>query len=193
MATIGRANLPIPDGADAPVGPGAFADLAAALDPRVIHHVTNQAQRDTDFADAPQRTVVVAANGTTWVKTSGTANTWATLYEPVPAWKTLTLWAGLMTYGGYTPQYRVYQGRVWMRGRVQRADGNQWVGDGPTIAATPPEAVPARLGVWAGTHSLTGDPAIGTCRIESGTSIVWYSQDGSGAYWVDISGSYWLD
>src|SRR3546814_7943695 len=49
--------------------------------------VTNKAQRDSMFSGAPQHTMVSAANGSLWVKTSSTANTWAVIYEPLTAWR----------------------------------------------------------------------------------------------------------
>lgn len=193
MATIGRANLPVPDGADAPLGPAALAELALAIDGHLPRPVADKAERDAQYADAPQRTMVVSAAGAVWIKTSSSTNTWATVYEPLPAWRPITLVDGLSVTGGYTPQYRIVGRQVHVRGRVEKTDGTPWVGSGAKIADTPPDAVPARLGVWAGGQSLTGDPSTAVCRVECATSIVWWSQDGSGGMWVDISGSYWLD
>lgn len=193
MATIGYADLPVPGGGDAPQWPGALAALAAAIDPHLVQHVTNISQRDGLYADAPLHTLVTADNGTVWIKTSATANTWGTIYEPLAAWRPITLAEGVTTAGGETPEYRIVGKRASVRGRVERVDGNPWHGSGSVIAPTPTEARPRIRATWAGGQSMTGDPVTGVCRIECGSSIVWHSQDGSGGLWVDISGSYWLD
>ncbi|MGV4890420.1 hypothetical protein ACSR0Z_28150 [Streptomyces viridosporus] len=210
MATIGYAALPVPGGGDSPTTPGHLADLAAAIDPRLWQHVTNLADRDTRLSGAPARTVAVASNGTTWVKTSSSTNTWITIWEPLPAWQPITLASGYVA-GETTPQLRIWQGRVWTRGRIARADGTLLPAAGVRLGSVPNAAIPAQLGAWAGTSSLTGDAMTGTGRVEvfsadqngnalgNQGSLVWYSQDGMqdggtpGVFWADISGFYWLD
>lgn len=203
MATIGYADLPIPAGGDAPVGPGALADLATAIDPHLVQHVATLAERDEDYASAPLHTLVSAENGSLWLKTSGVANTWATISEPLPAWRTVTPAAGYQA-GEFTPQIRLIGKRVHMRGRLVRTDGGVFPLAGVKIGDVPSDCRPGIYGAFAGTASITGDPSIGAGRIEvlgagsssslGGTgSIVWFSQDGSGVPWVDISGSYWID
>ncbi|MFF1498716.1 hypothetical protein ACFVZR_02265 [Streptomyces sp. NPDC058316] len=188
----GYAGWPIPSGGDAPVGPGQLAAIAAAIDPHLQQHAVDLADRNERYAGAPARTLVTAANGATWVKVSSTANTWVTLWEPEPAWKPLPLASG-MSPGGNTPEYKIVGRQVHMRGRVVRSDDTLLVGNSQALAPTPPDARPKQLCSWAGGQSLTGDPVTGVCRIECATSVVWWSQDGSGSPWVDISGSYWLD
>ncbi|MEV8396239.1 hypothetical protein ACFVAF_34545 [Streptomyces sp. NPDC057596] len=194
MPTIGKANLPIPAGADGPTVPAHLAALAEAIDPHLVQHVTDQAERDTLYASAPLHTLVTAENGSVWIKTSAKENVWATLYEPLPPWKPLALWAGVNASSGFVAEYRVYRGRAWLRGRVERADGNLWIGDGPTIAATPAAALPTSLRSWVGATSLGDQIKVGTCRLEATpTSIIWRSKEANGTPWVDITGSYWLD
>lgn len=195
MATIGYANLPVPDGGDAPVGPGALAELATVIDPHLIQHVANLAERDSVYATAPLHTAVSAEDGSLWLKTSAVANTWATIYEPLPAWQNLTLESGLIVSGGQTPQYRIVGQRAHVRGRIERFTGAVLDGSsGMSLAAVPEEAQPAESpAFWAGGQSLTGDPVTAVCRMEAVTTYKFYSQDGAGADWVDISGSYWLD
>lgn len=194
MATIGYAELPIPGGGDAPQWPGALAALAEAIDPHLWQHATNAADRDTRFATAPLHTVVTATSGAVWIKTSGTSNVWATIYEPLTAWVPLPLASGVQAAGAAPVEYRVVGTQVWVRGRVEKSSGT-WTGSsGTVIAPVPAEAVPARICTWAGGQSLAGDPLTGVCRIEvSATAFTWWSEDGTGTTWVDLSGSYWLD
>lgn len=203
MATVGNAELPVPGGGDAPVGPGALAALAAAIDPHLIQHVADQAERDAEYAAAPLHTLVSAENGSLWIKTSATANTWATIHEPEPAWRPVTPAAGYSA-DVYTPQVRRIGNEVHLRGRIVRTDGTVFPLSGVKIADVPSDAIPAVYGSFSGTASLVGDPTIGVGRIEvigalqsnsfgSAGSVVWFSQDGTGVTWVDISGIYWLD
>ncbi|MGW2090372.1 hypothetical protein ACWCQ6_36405, partial [Streptomyces sp. NPDC001880] len=127
MATIGYAGLPVPEGGDAPVGPGALADLATVIDPHLWQHVADVAERNSLYAGAPVHTVVTAVNGSVWVKTSAAANVWATIWEPTPAWRTLPLASGFQA-GQNTPQIRLIGTRVHMRGRIIRTDGGLIVG-----------------------------------------------------------------
>lgn len=201
MAAIGYAQLPVPAGGDAPVGPGAFAALAAALDPHLVQLVADLADRNNTLSAAPRRTVAVANDGTTWVKTA-TTNSWVTIWEPMPAWRTLTLASGYVA-GEYTPQILKYNGRCWLRGRIQKTDGSVIATNGVKLADVPSDCRPLVLGSFAGGASYTGDPITGVGRVEvygassstvlGGVGIVaWLSQDGTGTPWVDISGSYWL-
>lgn len=192
---IGYAELPVPAGGDGPAAPAALAELAVAIDPHLIQHVTNLAQRNSLYSAAPLHTTVSAENGSLWIKTSAVSNVWATVYEPLNPWQPITLASGFTSNGGYTPEYRVRGQQVHMRGRIERVnplltmDG----GGGLTVATVPPDAVPDQLSNWNGGQSLTGDPVTAVCRLEAATNIVFWSQDGSGAAWIDISGSYWLD
>ncbi|MFF9568509.1 hypothetical protein [Streptomyces sp. NPDC014685] len=189
---IGYARWPVPSGGDAPDGPAQLAAIATTIDPHLVQHCADVADRDALYSTAPARTVAVAANGQTWIKTSDTANTWVSLWEPAPAWKPLSLASG-MAPGSTTPQYKVIGGQVYVRGRIVRADDSVLIGDGQVLAPVPAEARPSQLCTWAGGQSLTGDPLTAVCRMEAGSSLVWWSQDGTGTTWVDISGSYWLD
>lgn len=203
MATVGRAQLPIPGGGDAPLGPGALAELALAIDPHLLQHVADTAERDAEYADAPLHTVVSAENGSLWIKTSSTANTWATIYEPLPAWRQVTPASGYQS-GEFQPQARRIGKRVHLRGRFVRTDGTVFPLSGVKIGDVPADCQPALYGSFAGAASISGDPTIGVGRVEvlgagsssslgGNGSIVWFSQDGSGVPWVDISGSYWID
>ncbi|WP_030747667.1 hypothetical protein [Streptomyces sp. NRRL F-5135] len=203
MPTIGYAQLPVPAGGDAPVGPGALADLAGAIDPHLIQHVTNRAQRDSLYAGAALHTAVSAEDGSLWLKTSATANTWATISEPLAAWRAVTPAAG---YQGaeFAPQCRIVGKQVHLRGRLQRVDGGVFPVSGVKVASVPEDCRPTVYGSWVGGSGLTGDPVVGAGRLEclgpaSNTStggigdILWYSQDGTGVPWIDLSGYYWLD
>ncbi|MFG3140752.1 hypothetical protein ACGFZA_31675 [Streptomyces sp. NPDC048211] len=209
MAALGYASLPVPDGGDAPVGPAAMAALANAVDPHLIQHVANQAERDTTFAAAPLHTLVTAEDGSLWIKTSAAdGNVWATIYQPLPAWRPITLASGYQS-GEFTPQARVIGRQVSLRGRIQRADGTTFAMAGVKVGDVPDDCRPALFGSFAGGASLQGDPMTGVGRFEvlgdasasslgGSGSLIWYSQDGTqesggGVAWIDISGSYWLD
>lgn len=203
MATVGYAELPIPGGGDAPVGPGALAELALAIDPHLVQHVVDQAERDAQYAAAPLHTLVSAENGSLWLKTSATANTWAVISEPLAAWRPITLASGY-TAGQTTPEVRIDRGQVHLRGRIEKTDGTVIPIGGTKLATVPDDCIPDELSSWAAGQSVTGDPmtAVGRCEVFSPDqdanslggrgSLVWYSQDGTGTPWVDISGSYWL-
>lgn len=207
MATVGYAQLPIPGGGDAPVGPGALYEFGAAIDPHLVQHVVDQAERDATYAAAPLHTMVSAENGALWIKTSATANTWATIYEPHPEWRPLEI---LVDYqeDTYTPQIRRIGKHVWVRGRIAKSDQTVIPNGGIGIAKVPADCIPqVQIGAWAGTSSLAGDVTIGTGKLEVldvGTAsglgppgtILWWSQDGAtaaGTPWVNISGDYWID
>ncbi|MFF2651463.1 hypothetical protein [Streptomyces sp. NPDC058045] len=207
MATIGYAQLPVPAGGDSPTVPAHLAHLADALDPHLVQHVQNLADRTARLANAPLQTLAIAADGTTWIKTSADTDTWITLYEPLETWRTLTLAAGHES-ASPTPQIRREGRQVHLRGRVQRTDGGL-IGttNSAVLANVPSDCIPKQLAAFAGGSSITGDPMTGVCRVEItspsqavGAGLVqMYSQDGSqgggtiGTQWVDISGSYWLD
>ncbi|MEW1867052.1 hypothetical protein AB0420_02440 [Streptomyces caelestis] len=204
MATIGYAELPVPGGGDAPVGPAALAALAEAVDPHLPQHVADRAERDEQYAAAPLHTLVSAEDGSLWIKTSDDANTWATIHEPLQAWRPITLASGY-TAGEFRPEARREGNRVHLRGRIQRTDGANVPPAGVKVGDVPSDCRPATYGMWGGGASLTGDPITGVGRVEvlgtaSSTSlggagsIVWFSQDGTtGVPWIDISGSYWTD
>lgn len=202
MATIGYANLPVPAGGDGPTVPAAVAALAAALDPHLVQYATDQADRDAKFADAPAQTFVIALDGSVWIKTSSSANTWFTAAAPEPPWSALTIATGFTVYND-PPQYKIIGTRVWLRGSVMPSSGGNIPLAGVQIASVPGSAIPQQVGRIGGTASLTGDASTGTGRVEvlgfnNGSSngpgaVMWYSQDGSGVPWCDISGSYAID
>lgn len=206
---IGRASLPVPGGGQGPTVPGDMAALALAIDPHLVQHVTDQAERDTAYAGAPLHTAVSADDGSMWLKTSATENVWATIYEPLPAWRPIALASGYQA-GEFLPQIRRTGAQAHLRGRIQRIDGTTFAMAGVKIADVPADCIPASIGAYAGGASLQGDPMTGVGRFEVlGTatgsslggpgSLAWYSQDGTqepgaaGAAWIDISGSYWID
>ncbi|MFI5685913.1 hypothetical protein [Streptomyces sp. NPDC051636] len=211
MATIGYANLPVPGGGDGPTMPGHLADLAEAIDPHLWQHANDQADRDSKYSTAPAQTVVVALDGTTWVKVSSDTNTWITVWEPLADWQPLTLVSGFEA-GQTTPEGRIDRGKVHLRGRIQRTDSGLIAASGVKLATVPTAFIPQQISSFAGGASLTGDAMTGVGRVEVFSpdqdanalggrgSLIWYSQDGSqvsggtaGVSWVDISGSYWLD
>ncbi|MFJ3812295.1 hypothetical protein ACIPWE_38770 [Streptomyces sp. NPDC090073] len=206
MATIGYAQLPIPAGGDSPTVPADIADLAEALDPHLVQFATNQADRDSKYATAPAQTLVIATNGTSWVKTSSSTNTWATIWEPLQDWQNLiTLSAGL-EQGDVGLGIRVKDDKhVYLKGRVQRSDNaNLQDANAVNLGAVPAEMIPDGLRTWAGTCSMGGDTTDGAGRLEvlgSNTSssygdpgdILWWYQGTGGTAWVDISGDYWMD
>jgi hypothetical protein len=207
VATVGYAQLPVPGGGDAPAGPGNLYELAEAIDPHLVQHVADQAERDAEFATAPLHTVVAAENGSLWIKTDAGTNTWATIYEPVPAWRPVELLTGYQE-DGFTPQVRRIGNQVWLRGRLSRIDGTVIPTNGVAVATVPDDCIPQeQLGAYAATSSLAGDVVIGVGKLEVlnvGTAsslgdpgtITWWSQDGAtaaGTPWINISGSYWID
>lgn len=206
MPLIGLADLPVPAGGDAPAGAGQMAALAEVVDVHLVHHVTNLADRNSRFSEAPQHALAVALDGTMWVKTSGVSNTWVTIWEPLPAWQGVTPASGYEG-GAYTPQARRVGQQVFLRGRLQRADSELVIpNNGVKIGEVPTDCIPQeQIGAFAATSSLAGDVVIGVGKLEivdvntsSGLgapgSILWWSQDGTdGSPWVNISGSYWID
>lgn len=207
MATVGYAKIRIPGGGDAPVGPGALMEMGTDIDPHLLQHVVDQAERDATYADAPLHTAVTAEDGSLWLKTSATTNTWATLYEPDPPWRPIDLVTGYQA-GTYRPEVRRIGNRVWLRGRIERTNGTVIPNDGVGIAKVPDDCIPQeQIGAYAATSSLSDDVVIGTGKLEvldTGTAsslgapgtVLWWSQDGptaAGTPWVNISGSYWID
>jgi hypothetical protein len=208
LPTIGYAQLPVPAGADTPTVASALADIATALDPHLVQHVTDLADRNSTLSSAPQHTVAVAEDGTTWIKTDGGSNTWVTVWEPLPAWQNCTLAAGYQSSGGFTPQARLVGNRVSLRGRIERTDGQVIPINGVKVGSVPTACIPQeQVGAYAGTCSLAGDVIIGVGKLEvleTGTSsvlggagdITWWSQDGptaTGTPWIAINGEYWTD
>lgn len=207
MPTIGYEELPVPAGGDGPDVPAALAALATAIDPRLVHDVTNLADRNSRFSTAPQHTLAVAADGTMWLKTDSGSNTWATIWEPLPSWQSVTPATGY-EHGAYPAQARLVGTQVFLRGRLQRIDGTVIPNDGVKIGDVPTAMIPQeQIGSMAAQSSLTGDVVIGVGKLEvldvdtanalgAPGSILYWSQDGTtagGTPWVNISGSYWID
>ncbi|MEV8394840.1 MULTISPECIES: hypothetical protein [unclassified Streptomyces] len=206
MATFGYAGLPAPGGGDAPTGNGQLAELALAVDPHLWQHVEDLADRNATLSGAPTRTVAIALDGTVWAKTSSAANTWVTIWEPPPAWRTLPLSSGYEA-GTTVPQIKVVGRQAFTRGRVVRTDGTLIVGtDGVQVATVPGDCIPEQLSTVSAFFSLTGPPLIGVGRSEvlsrnesAPGALRFFSQDGAqdggtvGATWVDLAGYYWLD
>ncbi|MEV7867491.1 hypothetical protein AB0P17_15620 [Streptomyces sp. NPDC088124] len=204
--TIGYAELPIPEGLDGPDVPAKVADLAEAIDPHLWQDAIDLADRNARYAGAPALTVVRALDGSVWLKTSSVSNTWATVYEPLPPWRTLSLLAAYQP-GTLLPQVRVIGQRVHTRGRIVRVDGGLIVGtNGVQVGTLPDDAIPTQASAADAYYSLTGPPLIGAGRYEAWSvnesapgGIVFFSQDGAqeggtvGCVWIDISGSYWKD
>ncbi|MGW2708082.1 hypothetical protein ACWC4J_03665 [Streptomyces sp. NPDC001356] len=197
---IGYAKLPIPGGGQAPTTPGDLAAFAQAVDPHLVHHVADEAERDSLLDDAPVHTIASAANGTLWKKTSSTETPWVTLWEPLPAWRPVSLAAGVGQSGDVTPSIRVVGGRVYLQGAVSKADGTVFSGDSIKVGSVPTDCVPEQVRRYVAACSMAGDTTDGACRIEvtgktnasPGDILVWYQATG-GTPWVDLSGGYWMD
>ncbi|MBQ1122653.1 hypothetical protein [Streptomyces sp. B15] len=204
MATFGYADLPVPGGSDAPTGPAALAELAQRIDRHLVQHVADQAERDATLDDAPLHTVATAQDGSLWIKTDGFSNTWATIWEPLPDWRPIEPASGYQG-GAYTPQVRRVGNQVWLRGRLQRVDEAVIPTNGVKIGQVPDDCIPQeQVGSIAANSSLADDVVIGVGKLEvldantasslgDPGAITWWSQDGSGTSWVNISGSYWID
>jgi hypothetical protein len=204
VATIGYADLPVPGGGDSPDGSAAIAALAEVLDPHLVQHVANLAERNSTMSDAPTGMLVLADDGTAWAKTP---TGWATLYEPLQPWQpTISLKAGFEE-GAVDLGVRVTDSgkHVWLKGRIQRTDG-QLIFDANAVnlGAVPSSLIPAELRTFDGTCSMAGATTDATGRLEilnTGSSsaygvagdILWWYQGTDGTSWVDISGDYWLD
>jgi hypothetical protein len=199
LATIGYAGLPIPGGGDAPTTPGDFAELATVIDPHLVQFVTDQAERDSLYATAPVHTVVSAANGTVWKKTSS-GPTWVTWWEPTPAWRPLSLASGIVQYSENTPAVRRIGQRVYMQGAVTKADGTTFSGDAIKVGSVPSDCIPEQMRRDVVTCSLAGDITDAAVRLEitgktndtPGTIQIYY-QLPTGTPWVDLSSDYWMD
>lgn len=204
MPTLGYADLPVPAGGDGPTVPAHLAALAEAIDPHLRHDVADQAERDADFAGAPVHTLVTAANGTMWVKVD-TDNTWVTIWEPLPAWRPITLAAGLEEGDVQLGIRRTWDKRVSLKGRIRRTDATLITDpNAVNLGAVPSDCIPAGLRTWAGTCSAAGTTTDATGRMEilgASTSssygesgdLLWWYQGTDGTGWVDISGDYWMD
>jgi hypothetical protein len=206
LATIGFAGLPIPGGGDGPDGPAAIAELATALDPHLVQHATTQADRDSRFSTAPVQTLVIAENGTAWLKLSSSSNTWATLYEPLQNWQsTITLASG-MEEGSVALGARVTDGtHVYLKGRIQRTDGELiFNANAVNLGSVDSSLIPSELRTISASCSMAGTTTDATGRLEildANTSsaygdagdLLWWYQGTDGTTWVDISGDYWMD
>ncbi|GGQ81362.1 hypothetical protein [Streptomyces flaveolus] len=199
---IGRAQLPVPGGGQAPTTPGDMAALALAVDKRLVHPVDDAADRDATFGDADPGTVTVSVAGTVWVKVID--GTWITAHEEPEAWRNLPLVAGY-TGGEESPKIRRVGKQVWIRGRVERTDGGLITSSGDIkIAQVPDDCIPKALASGGAGQSILGDLEIGLGRVEvlpigwekpSGGpgSVIWYSQEAPGSPWVGVDLQYWTD
>ena len=207
MPTIGYAELPVPAGGDAPQVPTDLAELATALDPHLVHHAEDQADRDARFATAPVQTLVIAEDGTAWMKLVAGTNTWTTLSAPLQDWQsTITLKSGFEV-STVALGVRVKDGtHVYLKGRIERTDGNKIQdANAVNLGAVPSGLIPtSELRTWTGTCSLAGTTTLAAGRLEvleTGTAsaygvagdILWWYQGTDGTDWVDISGDYWID
>ncbi|MFH9011239.1 hypothetical protein ACH4C6_07665 [Streptomyces sp. NPDC017943] len=205
MATLGYAELPVPGGGQAPAVPADFAELAQAVDPHLVQFVANKAERDTKYATAPVHTIVSAADGTVWKKTSSSSNTWVTWWEPQPVWdRTLTLKPAFQT-GDVSIGLMLLDGgrRVELKGRIERIDGTNITDpNAVNLGAVPSDCIPPALRTWPGTCSMAGDTTDGAGRLEVlgdnsssaygvAGDLLWWYQGTGGTPWVDISGYYW--
>ncbi|MGW6008683.1 hypothetical protein [Streptomyces sp. NPDC055210] len=205
MATLGYADLPVPGGGQAPLIPADIASLAEAIDPHLRHSVANLAERTTKFSAAPAQTLVTAANGTMWLKTSGVSDTWVTIWEPPPTWdRTMTLSTGLQV-GDVSIGLMIVDGgrKVEIKGRIERTDAGKIVDpNAVNLGAVPSDCIPPGLRTWVGACSMAGATTDAAGRLEIlGTSsasaygsvgdILWWYQGTDGTDWVDLSGYYW--
>lgn len=206
MATIGYAALPVPAGGDAPQVPTDLAELATALDPHLVQHAEDQADRDSRFATAPIQTLVLAEDGTAWMKLSSLTNTWSTLAAPLQAWQpTITLKTGFEE-GAVDLGVRVKDAtHVYLKGRIERTDATNILdANAVNLGAVPSGLIPTELRTYAGTCSMAGATTDASGRIEiletttasaygDAGDILWWYQGTDGTAWVDISGDYWID
>lgn len=203
MATIGYADLPVPGGGDGPDVPAVLASLAEVVDPHLVQHVADLAERNATMADAPVHTVAAAADGTIWIKT---ASGWATVYSPLQAWQsTITLKTGFEE-GASELGLRLTDGtHVYIRGRIQRTDGQLiYDANAVNLGAVPSSLTPDELVTWCGTCSMAGATTDASGRLEilgnnttsaygEAGDILWWYQGTDGTSWVDLAGDYWLD
>jgi hypothetical protein len=206
LATIGFADLPVPAGGDAPQVPTDIAELATALDPHLVQHAEDQADRDSRFSTAPIQTLVIAEDGTAWMKTSSVANTWVTLSSPLQAWQpTITLKSGFEE-GSVELGLRVKDAtHVYLKGRIQRTDAaNILDANAVNLGSVPSGLIPTELRTYAATCSMAGTTTDASGRLEileattssaygDAGDILWWYQGTDGTPWVDISGDYWTD
>ncbi|WP_078965771.1 hypothetical protein [Streptomyces aureocirculatus] len=204
--TIGFAELPVPVGGDSPTIPADIAELASALDPHLVQHAADQADRDAQYSVAPAQTLVIAADGTTWIKTSSVSNTWATVHTPLQAWQSTFTPATGLEEGITDVGLRLVDGvHVYIKGRLQRTDGqNLQDANAVNLGAVPSNLKPTELRTWAGTCSMAGTTTLATGRLEllddatvsaygDPGDLLWWYQGVDGTPWVDITGDYWLD
>ncbi|WP_431980001.1 hypothetical protein [Streptomyces qinglanensis] len=205
MATIGYADLPVPTDPDAPTIPAALAEFAEAVDPHLRHTVTDVTERDTLFSDAPQHTLVTADDGTMWLKLVEATNSWATIWEPLPDWRAITLSSGLEP-STIPCQVRREGKRAYTRGRVIKSDASNFYSptDPVKIGAVPSDCIPAELVSRPASCSLGGDTNDAAGRMEilnTGTSsgngvpgdILWWYQGTAGTPYIDLPLDYWID
>lgn len=199
MATIGYAGLPVPAGSNAPDISAILATYTEALDPHLLQLVADEAERDVNLTDAPAGTVAVSTtDGSVWAKT---AAGWVTWWEPVEAWRPISLNSGFSEFIT-TPQVRRIGSQVFMRGRIQN-EGTVTVPVGVAMGVVPTDCIPSQLTSLPVAASYVGDPSTGVGRLDIYSpeevsqpegSITWNSQDGDGAVtWVELTGSYWID
>lgn len=201
---IGRAKLPVPGGGQGPTVPGDLAAFALVVDAHLMQHAVDQADRNTRYADAPLHTVVSGEDGSLWVKTSATLNSWATAYEPIPDWRPLSLKAGFALSGETPIGIRRIGTRVYLQGRVLKVDGTNLDGEAINVGSVPADCIPKNLRTWVGGCSMAGATTDGAGRWEllgtdssSGVGVagdlLWWYQGTGGTPWVDLAGSYWTD
>lgn len=206
MATIGYAGLPVPAGGDGPDVPADIAELATALDPHLVQHASDEADRDSKYSTAPVQTLVIAEDGTSWIKLSSSSNTWATLYEPLQGWQpVITLKSGFEE-GVVELGARVKDGtHVYLKGRIQRTDGTLITDpNAVNLGSISSDLIPTELRTISASCSMAGTTTDATGRLEildantssaygSAGDILWWYQGTDGTSWVDISGDYWID
>lgn len=206
MATIGYAHLPIPAGANSPTVPADLAALAEAIDPHLRHSVVDDAQRDAEFGDAPVHTLVTAEDGTMWLKTGPLAADWVTIWQPLEAWRPITLASGNEA-GTISCEIRRVGLRVYMRGRVVKSNGSNFdlPNDPVKVGSVPGDCIPGQeLASWAASCSLGGNNTDAAGRMEvlnTGTTssngvagdILFWFQGTDGTPYIDLSGEWWID
>ncbi|MFI1678848.1 hypothetical protein [Streptomyces sp. NPDC020607] len=206
MPTLGYAALPVPGGGQSPVVPADFAALAEAVDPHLRQFATDLADRVNKYAAAPAGTLVQAADGTLWFKTSSVADTWVTLWEPPPVWNlSLTLNSGFQE-GDVDLALMIVDGgrRVELKGRVERTDAALiYDPNAVNLGSVPASCTPQELRTWVGACSMAGATTDAAGRLEvlghattsaygDAGDLLWWYQGTDGTSWVDISGYYWL-
>ena len=200
MINHGYANIPVLEEGDAPDWPGYLAQMVDATDPHLVQHVADVNERNTRLVNAPPGTVAASTtDGSLWFRT---ATGWVTWWEPVEAWRTLTLAAGYSP--GTACQVRRIGNQVWLRGRFNNDNGAVPL-NGDKVATVPADCIPVQIATVAVGVTLAGTNEVPTGRLEVYSQTTNSSEGGPGSVllflgaeqtnvgWAAFGGTYWID